>query len=76
MITSDPERSSGECLGKVGERNTVGSPAVDPFLVAYDEDVKSERGSRAADRAYVALFLAVQVGWITALAYAAYVFLT
>lgn len=54
----------------------MGSPAVDPFLVAYDEDVESERGSRAADRAYVALFLAVQVGWITALAYAAYVFLT
>ena len=54
----------------------MGSPAVDPFLVAFDEDVQPESGSRAGERALVALFLAVQVGWITALVYGAYVFLT
>jgi hypothetical protein len=62
-------------LGQVGERK-MGSPAVDPFLVALDERVESERGSRAAERTLVALVVAVQLCWIAVLAYTAYVFLT
>jgi hypothetical protein len=53
----------------------MGSPAVDPFLVALDERVESKRGSRAAERALVALVVAVQLCWIAALAYTGYVFL-
>lgn len=61
-------------LGKVGERTSVASPAVDPFLVAFDEHPESGSGSHATERAFVALVVAVQVGWIAALAYAVYVF--
>ena len=53
----------------------MGSPAVDPSLIAFDDDVASEGGSRAASGALLTLVVAVQVGWIAALAYAAYVLL-
>ena len=54
----------------------MGSPAVDPFLVGFDEHLETGSRARATDRVIVALVVAIQVGWIAALAYGAYVFLT
>ncbi len=54
----------------------MGSPAVDPFAIAFDDAAAPPIGVRATDRAFVALVVVVQSVWIAALAYAAYALLT